>query len=76
MGIKVINIYQRPRNKLEPRLDYKINEFIKSKTDDNTYDSNEGNNLSKILIKDIQLSKKKYKIGSEDTCILEVTANN
>ena len=73
---KVINIYQRPWNKLEPRLKtIKINEFIKSKIDDNTYDSNEGNNLSKILIKDIQLSKKKYKINYsvEDTCILEVT---
>ena len=73
---KVINIYQRPWNKLEPRLKTaKINEFIKSKIDDNTYDSNEGNNLSKNLIKDIQLSKKKYKINYsvEDTCILEVT---
>lgn len=73
---KVINIYQRPWNKLEPRLKtLKINEFIKSKIDDNTYDSNEGNNLSKNLIKDIQLSKKKYKINYsvEDTCILEVT---
>ena len=73
---KVINIYQRPWNKLEPRLKtIKINEFIKSKIEDNTYDSNEGNNLSKLLIKDIQLSKKKYKINYslEDTCILEVT---
>lgn len=73
---KVINIYQRPWNKLEPRLKtIKINEFIKSKIDDNTYDSNEGNNLSKLLIKDIQLSKKRYKINYsvEDTCILEVT---
>ena len=34
---KVINIYQRPWNKLEPRLKtIKINEFIKSKTEDNT----------------------------------------
>ena len=73
---KVINIYQRPWNKLEPRLKtIKINEFIKSKIGDNTYDSNEGNNLSKLLIKDIQLSKKRYKINYsvEDTCILEVT---
>lgn len=73
---KVINIYQRPWNKLEPRLKtLKINEFIKSKIADNTYDSTEAEILSKILIKDIQLSKKKYKINYslEDTCILEVT---
>lgn len=73
---KVINIYQRPWNKLESRLKtIKIKEFIKSKIDDNTYDSTEGNELSKNLIKDIQLSKKKYKINYniEDTCILEVT---
>lgn len=73
---KVINIYQRPWNKLERRLKtVKIKEYIKTKTDDNTYDSNESNELLNNLIKDIQLSKKKYKINYsiEDTCILEVT---
>lgn len=73
---KVINIYQRPWNKLEPRLKtLKINEYIKSKIGDNTYDSSEANTLSKNLIKDIQLSKKKYKINYsvEDCCIIDTT---
>ena len=73
---KVINIYQRPWNKLESRLKtLKIKEFIKSKLDDKTFTSLEADELSKNLLKDIQLSKKKYKINYsvEDCCIIDTT---
>lgn len=73
---KVINIYQRPWNKLESRLKtLKIKEFIESKLDDKTYTSLEADELSKNLLKDIQLSKKKYKINYsiEDCCIIDTT---
>lgn len=73
---KVINIYQRPWNKLEARLKtLKIKEFIESKLDDKTYTSLEADELSKNLLKDIQLSKKKYKINYsiEDCCIIDTT---
>ena len=61
---KVINIYQRPWNKLETRLKtLKIKDFINAKIQDKTYTSDEADELSKHLLKDIQLSKKKYKIN-------------
>ena len=73
---KVINIYKRPWTKLESRLKtIKIKEFVSSKIQDKTYETEEANEMSKNLIKDIQLSKKKYKVNYsvDDTCIVEVT---
>lgn len=73
---KVINIYQRPWNKLETRLKtLKIKDFINSKIQDKTYTSEEADELSKNLLKDLQLSKKKYKINYnvEDCCIIDAT---
>jgi len=73
---KVINIYQRPWTKLEIRLKtIKIKEFIATKLQDKTYTSEEGLDLSKNLLKDIQLSKKKYKVNYsvEECYIVDVT---
>jgi len=73
---KVINIYQRPWTKLEIRLKtIKIKEFIANKLQDKTYTSEECLDLSKNLLKDIQLSKKKYKVNYsvEECYIVDVT---
>ena len=73
---KVINIYKRPWTKLESRLKtIKIKEFVSSKIQDKTYETEEADEMYKNLIKDIQLSKKRYKVNYsvDDTCIMEVT---